>query len=63
MIDPIVIDDCLSPRLVGVAKRRGHELFHGVWIDRKGYPDWELAAPIAGSRRPFVGPPLPAGGR
>ena len=37
MIDPILIDECLSPRLVGVAKRRGHQSFHVVWINREGY--------------------------
>jgi hypothetical protein len=54
VIDPILIDECLSPRLVGVAKRRGHQSFHVVWINREGYPDWELAALIAERGYAFV---------
>ncbi len=44
MIDTILIDECLSPRLVAVAKRRGHQSFHVVWINREGTDDWHVAS-------------------
>jgi hypothetical protein len=53
-IDPILIEECLSPRLVGVAKRRGHDSFHVVRINREGYPDRDLAALIAERNYVFV---------
>jgi hypothetical protein len=38
-----LIDECLSPELAQVARRRGHgESSHVVWLDKAGWKDWSL---------------------
>jgi hypothetical protein len=49
LIDPILIDECLSPDLVAVALARGHLALHVVWIDRQGTKDRDLVA-LTGER-------------
>ncbi len=43
MIDPILIDECLSPRLVAVARARGLEAMHVTWLVLEGTGDWAVA--------------------
>jgi predicted nuclease of predicted toxin-antitoxin system len=39
----LLIDECLSPELVHMARERGHgESSHVVWIGRQGIKDWDL---------------------
>jgi predicted nuclease of predicted toxin-antitoxin system len=51
-MDRILIDECLSPGLVGVAKERGHDATHVVWLGAQGMQDWNLIALVA--RNDFV---------
>ncbi len=44
MIDAILIDECLSPALAGVARARGLAALHIIWLRRQGDTDWDLAA-------------------
>jgi len=48
-MDPILIDECLSPKLASVARERGLVAFHVVWVNLEGSEDWDLAA-IAAER-------------
>jgi predicted nuclease of predicted toxin-antitoxin system len=41
-MDPILIDECLSPDLVAVAQVRGLVAMHVVWMDRDGADDRAL---------------------
>jgi predicted nuclease of predicted toxin-antitoxin system len=43
VIDPILIDECLSPRLASVAKARGFMAMHVSWLDLEGAKDWNVA--------------------
>ena len=43
-MDPILIDECLSPRLAAVARARGLEAMHISWLGREGAKDWDLVA-------------------
>ena len=52
MIDPLLIDECLSPDLVAVAQVRGLLALHVVWLDREGADDRDLAALAA--KRDYV---------
>jgi predicted nuclease of predicted toxin-antitoxin system len=52
VIDPILIDECLSPELVAVALARGLLALHVVWLDREGTDDRDLAALAA--KRDYV---------
>ena len=54
MIDPILIDECLSPELVAVALGRGLIATHVIWLDRDGSLDRELAALAAERNYVFV---------
>jgi hypothetical protein len=38
----LLIDECLSQELVGVAQGRGHNSTHVVWRGKSGAKDWEL---------------------
>jgi hypothetical protein len=39
----LLVDECLSPELVHMARERGHgESSHVVWIGRQGIKDWDL---------------------
>jgi hypothetical protein len=39
----LLIDECLSPELVHMARERGHgESSHVIWIGRQGIKDWDL---------------------
>jgi predicted nuclease of predicted toxin-antitoxin system len=39
----LLIDECLSPELVHMARERGHgESSHVVWIGHQGIKDWNL---------------------
>jgi predicted nuclease of predicted toxin-antitoxin system len=44
LMDPILIDECLSPKLASVARERGLTAFHVVWVNLEGAEDWDLAA-------------------
>lgn len=39
----LLIDECLSPALVGEAHAAGHEAYHVVHLALAGAPDWEIA--------------------
>jgi len=54
VIDPILIDECLSPELVAVALGRGLIATHVIWLDRDGSLDRELAALAAERNYVFV---------
>jgi hypothetical protein len=43
-VDPLLIDECLSPKLVSEAKLRGLLAVHVAWINKEGSEDWDLAA-------------------
>ena len=43
-MDPILIDECLSPDLAAVAMMRGLIALHVSWVNREGAEDWEIAA-------------------
>lgn len=39
----LLVDECLSPELVHMARERGHgESSHVVWIGHQGIKDWDL---------------------
>jgi predicted nuclease of predicted toxin-antitoxin system len=62
-MDPILIDECLTPDLAGVAMARGLVAMHVTWVNLQGSPDWTLAAIAAerdyvivtNNRRDFLG--------
>ena len=37
-----MIDECLTPSLVAVARERGHEADNIAWIGRAGRPDYQV---------------------
>jgi predicted nuclease of predicted toxin-antitoxin system len=37
-----LVDECLSPNLVAVARRRGHEAAHVAHVGRAGWKDWNV---------------------
>jgi predicted nuclease of predicted toxin-antitoxin system len=39
-----LVDECLSPALVGEAQRFGHEAYHLAHLGRAGLPDRDIAA-------------------
>lgn len=41
-MDPILIDECLSPRLAAVARARGLEAMHVTWLNLEGAGDWDV---------------------
>jgi len=41
-MERILIDECLSTALVAVAKARGHDATHVVWLGKAGTQDWNL---------------------
>jgi len=43
-MDPILIDECLSPRLVAVAQARGLVAMHVAWLNLEGTDDWHVAS-------------------
>jgi predicted nuclease of predicted toxin-antitoxin system len=43
MIDPILIDECLSPKLASVAQARGLACMHVTWLNLEGTSDWHVA--------------------
>jgi predicted nuclease of predicted toxin-antitoxin system len=43
VIDPILIDECLSPRSAAVARARGLEAMHVTWLELNGAGDWDVA--------------------
>jgi predicted nuclease of predicted toxin-antitoxin system len=51
-MDPILIDECLSPYLAGVAKERGHVAMHVAWLNREGSDDRELA--VLAAERDYI---------
>ena len=39
----VLIDECLSPALVAMAREYGyHESTHVAWLGKSGAKDWEL---------------------
>jgi len=47
LIDPILVDECLSPTLAVIAKQHGHDAMHVVWLGRQGTKDHALMPIIA----------------
>jgi predicted nuclease of predicted toxin-antitoxin system len=43
-MDPILIDECLSPHLAAVAQARGLSAMHVTWLNMEGAEDWDVAA-------------------
>ncbi len=43
-MDPILIDECLTPELTGVARARGLDAIHITWLGLQSAPDWDIAA-------------------
>ncbi len=43
-MDPILIDECLSPKLAAAAQARGLIAMHVTWVGLEGAEDWEVAA-------------------
>jgi predicted nuclease of predicted toxin-antitoxin system len=42
VIDPLLVDECLTPELAAVARARGHEAHHLVHLGRAGMQDWSI---------------------
>jgi predicted nuclease of predicted toxin-antitoxin system len=53
-MDRILVDECLSVALVGVAKGRGLYATHVVWLGREGTQDWNLVSLISEGGFAFV---------
>jgi predicted nuclease of predicted toxin-antitoxin system len=49
-----LIDECLSAKLVGVCRERGHEATHVVWLGKQGWKDWNLIRHIVDDDYTFV---------
>lgn len=50
-----LVDECLSPELVDVARRRGFaESSHVVWMGKAGWKDWQLKSFILDGDWTFV---------
>ena len=49
-----LIDECLSPKLVEVARERDYEASHIVWIGMQCWKDWELKRVILDGDWTFV---------
>ncbi|RDJ93962.1 hypothetical protein B4Q13_18255, partial [Lacticaseibacillus rhamnosus] len=43
-MDPILVDECLSPKLASVAQARGLVAMHVAWLNLEGMNDWHVAA-------------------
>jgi predicted nuclease of predicted toxin-antitoxin system len=43
-MDPILIDECLSPTLASVAQARGLVAMHVAWLNLEGVDDWDVAS-------------------
>ena len=51
----LLVDECLSTELTGLAKSRGHyEASHVVWLGKSGWKDWELKQVILDGDWVFV---------
>lgn len=50
----LLIDECLSPELAAMARARGHEASHVVWLGLAGMPDRELMTRIVDGDWTFV---------
>jgi hypothetical protein len=51
----LLLDECLSTELTGLAKSRGHyEASHVVWIGKSGWKDWQLKQVILDEDWVFV---------
>ncbi|RWA75243.1 MAG: hypothetical protein EOQ28_09055 [Mesorhizobium sp.] len=51
----LLIDECLSPRLVQMARAAGYaESSHIVWLGKSGWKDWELKPVILDGDWTFV---------
>jgi predicted nuclease of predicted toxin-antitoxin system len=42
LIDPFLIDECLTPKLAAIARERGHEADHVAHIGMQSAKDWAL---------------------
>jgi predicted nuclease of predicted toxin-antitoxin system len=42
-MDPILIDECLTPKPASVAHERGLVAFHVGWVGMERASDWDLA--------------------
>jgi predicted nuclease of predicted toxin-antitoxin system len=51
-MDPILIDECLSPYLAGIAEERGYVAMHVAWLNREGSDDRALA--ILAAERDYI---------
>lgn len=39
----LLVDECLSPKLIELALQRGHEaVSHVTWVGKRGWKDWKL---------------------
>jgi predicted nuclease of predicted toxin-antitoxin system len=54
MGDPFLIDECLSPRLVGIANQRGYQATHVVHRGLRGTQDHDLMPLIRSENFIFV---------
>lgn len=50
----LLFDECMSPRLVGFAHRRGFDATHVIYLDLASTPDRHLLPVIAGGDYTFV---------
>lgn len=51
-MDPLLIDECLSPKLAAVAQARGYAAMHVSWLNLDSTEDWVIAA--AAAERDYV---------
>jgi predicted nuclease of predicted toxin-antitoxin system len=52
--DSILIDECLSDKLVAIAKARGHQATHVKYYGKSGTEDWDLISFITQHNFIFV---------
>jgi predicted nuclease of predicted toxin-antitoxin system len=50
----LLVDECLSQRLCGIARSRGLEAMHVKYFDLLGTEDWELISTIQQENWTFV---------
>ncbi len=50
----LLIDECLSTSLVGIARGRGHIADHVTWLGQSGRKDWNLMPVVQAENSLFV---------
>lgn len=53
-MDRLLIDECLSQRLVAIAKARGHDATHIVHLGKSGIQDWNIVPLVTANDFVFV---------